>query len=410
MKPPLLYLVHRIPYPPNKGDKVRSFNLLRHLARDYRVFLATFVDDAADHAHVPALDDWCAGVLALPLSRRSARLGSLTGLLSGQALSLPYYRSRRMHRWVADTVRREKITRAVVYSSSMAQYIEPFPHLRSVVDFVDVDSAKWARYADDHRGAMGWLYRREGRCLADYECRMAAWADASVLVSEAEADLLRHMAPSSRERIYGISNGVDAEFFSPAHALPSPYAAGERAVVFTGAMDYWPNIDAVCGFADEVWPRLLAAQPDLRFYIVGMNPSDAVKALGRRTGIEVTGRVPDVRPYLAHAGCVVAPLKVARGIQNKVLEAMAMARPVVASNDAAVGIEARAGRELLIADTADDMLAAIADVLTGQHAELGAQARARVLADYSWSAHLSRFNALIEGRPAFMPALAEAFA
>ncbi|MFA9439042.1 TIGR03087 family PEP-CTERM/XrtA system glycosyltransferase [Uliginosibacterium sp. sgz301328] len=397
MKPALLYLVHRIPFPPNKGDKVRSHNLLRHLARNYRVFLGTFIDDDDDWQHVGALQAWCEEVEVIGLSPRLARLRSLAGLFGSEALSLPYYRSARLQAWVSRVMAEHDIRRVVVFSSSMAQYAPQADGVRCVVDFVDVDSAKWSRYADDHRGALAWLYRREGRRLAEFEAATARRADASVLVSDAEAELLRALVPDARTRIHGVSNGVDAEFFSPVQQLPDPYQPGTCAVVFTGAMDYWPNIDAVQWFVGEVWPRLRAQRDDLSFYIVGMNPAMSVKALDGRDGIVVTGRVPDVRPYLAHAVVAVAPLRLARGIQNKVLEAMAMARPVVVSPQAAIGIDAREGDEWLLASDVPAWLRQIGRVLDGHLPGLGPRARARVLAAYSWEANLARFDALIEG-------------
>lgn len=402
MKPHLLYLVHRIPFPPNKGDKVRSFHLLKFLAQHYRVHLGTFVDYADDWQYVPALNEFCESVCAQRIHPLLARAASLRGLLSGQALSLPFYRNGRMSRWVQETVSKHRIERAVVFSSPMAQYLEGEIARRSVVDFVDVDSAKWTRYAEDRSGLMAWLYRREGERLAAFERSVAQASAASVLVSEAEAALFHSVAPDVVSKIHAIGNGVNAELFSPLHALPSPYATGELPVVFTGAMDYWPNIDAVCAFAHEVWPGILEQWPAARFYVVGMNPSDAVRDLAQRRGICVTGTVPDVRPWLQHARAVVAPLRVARGVQNKILEAMAMGRAVIASASCAVGIKATHGEELLVADSAaawqDAVSALLADAEKAER--IGQRARKRVLADYSWAAHLQRFGSLIEAASA----------
>ena len=337
-RPHLLYLVHRIPFPPNKGDKVRSYHLLKYLAQHYRVHLGTFVDYADDWQYVPALNEFCESVCAERINPLFARMLSLRGLLLGEALSLPFYRNRRMASWVRETLQKYPVQRAVVFSSPMAQYLDEQIAAGSVVDVVDVDSAKWTRYADDRRGPMAWLYRREGAQLAAFERSVAQRVAASVLVSDAEAALFHGVAPDVVPKIHAIGNGVNAQLFSPQHALPSPYAANEMPVVFTGAMDYWPNVDAVCSFADEVWPGILEEWPAARFYIVGMNPSDAVRALAQRPGICVTGTVPDVRPWLHHARAVVAPLRVARGVQNKILEAMAMGRPVIASATCAVGL------------------------------------------------------------------------
>jgi sugar transferase (PEP-CTERM/EpsH1 system associated) len=190
-----------------------------------------------------------------------------------------------------------------------------------------------------------------------------------------------------------VGNGVNADYFSPEHAFPSPFAEGEVPVVFTGAMDYWPNVDAVVWFATEVLPRLRTTQSDVRFYIVGMRPAPAVQALSAERVI-VTGTVPDVRPYLAHARVVVAPLRVARGIQNKVLEAMAMARPVVASTECASGIDATPGVDFDIAADIDAYVARIDALLRdpARAACMGAAGRNRVLAHYDWDARLSRFD------------------
>lgn len=397
-RPHLLYLVHRIPYPPNKGDKVRSYNLLKFLSQHYQVHLGTFIDYEDDWQHLPALDPFCASVHAERIKPGLAKLLSLRGLLTGEALSLPFYRNAGMRAWVGEARLQHRIARTVVFSSQMAQYLEADMRTSAVVDFVDVDSAKWTRYADDHGAVMGWLYRREGARLAAFERSVAQHAAASVLVSEAEAKLFTGVAPAAAQRIHAIGNGVDADAFSPEHAFDNPYSSEHLPVVFTGAMDYWPNIDAVSAFADEVWPAIAARCPSARFYIVGMNPTEAVRALAERPGIFVTGTVPDVRPWLRYARAVVAPLRVARGVQNKILEAMAMGRAVVASATCAVGITAQQGAELLVAESSEDWLGQLLPLLDDQARaeQIGQQARARILIDYSWGAHLQKFGGLIE--------------
>jgi sugar transferase (PEP-CTERM/EpsH1 system associated) len=397
----ILYLVHRLPYPPNKGDKVRSYHLLRHLAAQHQVYLGTFVDDPDDMAHVDTLRQWCADVKAVPLRPRRARLASLVGLLGQDALTLHYYRDASLHRWVDDTVGREGIGTAVVFSSSMAQYAEGRPGLRMLVDFVDVDSAKWTEYADRHPWPLSWLYRREGRALLAYERRIARESARAFFVTEQETALFRQLAPECAPVVEPMCNGVDADYFAPDPVRPSPYAAGERAIVFTGAMDYWPNVDAVQWFVAEMLPPLSARWPGLRFHIVGRSPTPAVRALAG-DAVHVTGTVPDVRPYLQHASVVVAPLRLARGIQNKVLEAMAMAQPVVAARTCADAIDAEPGRELFSAETAADYVA-IVDRLLAEPAlarRIGQAGRLRVLQGYSWQAHLGRLDAHLANRPA----------
>jgi len=396
----LLYLVHRLPYPPNKGDKVRSFHLLRHLAAKHRIFLGTFIDDPADEAYVEKLPEFCAGMHIVRMSPGMAKIRSLSGLLSNEALTLPYYRNAGLQAWVNRTIQDEKIDAAIIFSSAMAQYVEGHPRLSTLVDFCDVDSAKWTQYAPNHRWPFSWIYRREGERLLAFERKIAASTDHSFFVTENEVELFLHSAPECREKVSPMCNGVDSYFFSPEHDLVSPFSADEVPLVFTGAMDYWPNIDAVKWFAEEILPRLLPRWPNLRFYIVGRSPTPAVQELaGER--VVVTGTVPDVRPYLRHACVVVAPLRVARGIQNKVLEAMAMGLPVVVAKGCGEAVDAVPERDLLLADDTEDHVRQITALLDSpeRRAEVGQAARRQVVLRYSWDAHLSIIDQYLESAP-----------
>jgi len=394
-KPDLLLLVHRIPYPPNKGDKIRSYHLLKHLSGKYRVHLATFVDDADDWQHVPTVEALCASSHFARLDPKQGKLRSAGALATGKSLSLAYYRDAGMRQWVARTMRERGIARVMMFSSVMAQYAEDFPAARRVIDFCDVDSDKWRQYAEKKKWPMSWVYRHEAKSLLDYERRVADICDASLFVSEPEAELFRGLAPENRAKIGFFNNGVDTEYFSPERSYDNPFAEGEQAMVFTGAMDYWPNIDAVKWFAAEVLPRVRASVPGARFYIVGSRPAPEVLALAG-DAIVVTGTVPDVRPYLAHCSVAVAPLRIARGIQNKVLEAMAMARPVVASPQAYEGIDAASGRELVVADAPEAYADSVIALLRTPDAAMGRAARASVERRYSWPAHLSQIEARFE--------------
>ena len=396
----LLLLIHRIPYPPNKGDKIRSYNLLKHLARDYRVHLATFVDDADDWQYVPKVEAMCASSHFARLNPLKARVRSLGALVKNRSLSLDYYQDAGMARWVEQAMAAHKVKRVMVFSSPMAQYADGYRDARRVIDFCDVDSDKWRQYADKKSWPMSWLYRHEARQLLRYERQVASQYDASLFVSAPEADLFRQLAPESVARIGHFSNGVDTEYFSPDHDFASPFAAGTRALVFTGAMDYWPNVDAVQWFCDEVFPTLRAADAALAFYIVGSRPSPQVQALAQLPGVSVTGTVPDVRPYIRHATAAVAPLRIARGIQNKVLEAMAMAAPTVVSPQALEGIDAVPGAELVLADGAPAWIAALTALLARSNQdmsrEMGCAARARVEHHYSWPSNLACIEEQLE--------------
>jgi sugar transferase (PEP-CTERM/EpsH1 system associated) len=398
----LLFLAHRIPYPPNKGDKIRSFHLLRHLGKRHEVHLGAFVDDPDDWQYRDALEPYCASIRLLPLNPRRARLASLVGLLTGEALTLPYYRNRELARWAQELADAGKVARGVAFSSAMAQFM-PTGLSRRVLDMVDVDSDKWSQYAATQRWPLAWVYAREGRKLAEWEARVAQDFDATLLVSRDEAALLQRRAPAARHKIGVFENGVDADYFSPARDYPNPFAPGVQGVVFTGAMDYWPNIDAVTWFAERIFPAVRHAEPAAQFTIVGSRPGEAVRSLARQPGVVVTGSVPDVRPYLAHAACVVAPLRIARGVQNKVLEAMAMARPVVASTQAAEGIRAEAGRDFFLAEGEAEFAHAVVARL--QTFSPVACARDCILAHYDWARNLGAIDPLFEDAPIVPPIL-----
>ncbi len=395
----LLYLTHRIPFPPNKGDKIRSFNLLKHLAGRYRIRLGCFIDDPADWRYLKDLDEWCVEVCPRPLKPRSARIASLRGLCSGEALTLPYYRDAAMAAWVRRCLD-EGIDRVVVFSSAMAQYLTQADHAAHhvVIDFVDVDSDKWRQYAASHRFPMNRLYRREADRLLAFERAAAARAAAAVFVSEEEAALFRRLAPEVAQRTHAIDNGVDVEYFSAERSYPNPYAADERHLVFTGAMDYWANADAVCWFAEQVFPRVRAVRPDAHFTIVGARPAPQVLRLGQQQGVHVTGAVHDVRPYQAHAALAVAPLRIARGVQNKVLEAMAMSLAVVATPQALDGLRTCGGLDWQASEEPERMAAMILALLADPDAatRLGAEGRRCVCTHYSWSEHMDRFVSLLE--------------
>jgi len=390
----LLFLAHRIPYPPDKGDKIRAYNVLRHLAERYRVHLATFIDAPEDVAHVARLETICASVAWRPLSPRRARLRSLAGLLTGAPLTQFYFGDRRLRAAIAQLAAAHRPAFVYVFSSAMAPYVTDCLGARVILDMVDVDSEKWRQYSETGSRPVRALYRREGRTLLALERRSAARADAVLLVSRAEVELFAGLAPEAASRTHPVGNGVDIEYFDPSRTFADPFD-GRPALVFTGAMDYRPNVEAMVSFAEHVMPllRTRAAPPCL--WIVGANPSRAVLALAG-PDIRVTGRVPDVRPYLKHARVAVAPLRIGRGIQNKVLEAMAMGLPVVATPQAREGIDAAAKDELLTATTPAEFAAVIGRVLDGDAGPVGARARARVARDYGWDASLVRLDRLLE--------------
>ena len=395
----ILYLVHRLPYPPNKGDKVRSYHLLKHLAARHEVHLGSFLDDPDDEQHLPRVQGLCASMHIARLNPRTAKLLSLRGLLQGEALSLPYYRDAGLQAWVDETAARVGFDAVVVFSGVMAQYTAGLKAkgVKTLVDFVDVDSAKWRDYAPEHAWPMSWLYRREFAKLLGFEQRVASDAACSFFVTDNEVALFRELSPGRELRLAALGNGVDADFFTPDAVHANPFTRDELPVVFTGAMDYWPNVDAVSWFVQDILPGLRARFPTLRFHIVGRSPTPAVQALAG-DAVNVTGTVPDVRPYLQHAAAVVAPLRLARGIQNKVLEAMAMARPVVAAGTCVRAITATPQAGLVSAESESDYIERLTTLLAGRVAAdaAGRTARAFVLGHYSWDAHLAGLDRHLE--------------
>ncbi len=392
----LLYLVHRIPYPPNKGDKIRSYHLLKHLAEHYHVHLGTFIDDANDWQYVDKVKQLCADTCFAELKPRLARVRSLGALFADRSLSVDYYRHAGLRAWAKRMTVQHDIRRVLVFSSPMAQYAMDLRDARRVIDFVDIDSDKWRQYAEKKHWPMSWLYAHEARQLLRYEQHVAQAFDASLFVSQPEADLFKRLAPAVQHKVGFFSNGVDTDYFAPRPELENPYTDDAAVMVFTGAMDYWPNVDAVQWFARDIFPAIRQAHPAARFYIVGSRPSAEVQALAALPGVHVTGTVPDVRPYLAHARLAVAPLRIARGIQNKVLEAMAMAKQVIVSPQALEGIAATPGRDIALATEASQFATTAIELLQHPDHKMGPRARECVIARYGWTSNLSRVDALLD--------------
>ena len=399
----ILFLCHRIPFPPDRGDKIRSFHLFRALSKLGPVHVGTFADDDRDESFAPTMADWTASQC---VARRnpSRAVAGLRGPALHQPMLVALYEHADLHEYVRTVLATRPITAVVGYSVQMAHFVPDLPpHVRFMMDFVDFDSAKYAAYGAEQGGPMGWVHRREGRMLFEFERNVARRADVSTFVSEAEASLFAEQS-GLRTGIDWFDNGVDHDYFDPAGDYPWVATGDGPLIVFTGQMDYRPNIEAVESFARTSLPAIRAVHPQARFAIVGRAPTPQVMALADVPGVMVTGAVPDVRGWIAAADVVVAPLRIARGIQNKVLEAMAMARPVVASAEAAEGIDARHHDHLLIADTvageAELVLSLLADRAAA--AGLGLRARARVIERYDWGATLSRLPDLLcaKGRAA----------
>src|SRR5579871_5418712 len=346
----VLYLCHRIPYPPDKGDKIRAFHQIRAIASRHEVDLFTLMDDPADAVHQEPLAEYCRKIIVSRLSPRLAKLRALPFLLTSKPLTLPYFYSAELAAEVGAAFRARSYDRVFVYCSAMAQYVDSACQVPALLDMVDVDSDKWSQYAGFSNFPFSAIYRREGRALREYE-REACRRFAAILVTtKREAKLVRQISPAAN--VHAISNGVDIQYFSSQVVPPVP---GPPTVIFTGDMGYFPNEEAVVSFARNVYPLIRRSIPNLRFFIVGRNPARNVQQLQNIRGVEVTGFVPDVRAYLAQAQVAVAPFSISAGIPNKILEAMSYGLPVVATSRAVQGLVSSLAQTVEIGDTASEL-------------------------------------------------------
>lgn len=391
----ILFLAHRMPFPPDRGDKIRAFNVLRYLSQRKRVHLIAFADDPADLARKNALADLTDDCHVIWRGKSQAVAG-LQAVATRRPLSLTAFDHAGVRDAVKHMLARHEIDAIYVFSSQMAQYVPAQSRQKMVMDFVDMDSAKFATYGATTGGFAGWMMRREAKLLARYEQAVAARADASLFVSTAEADLFRERTGATR--VHVVENGIDTASFDPDQSF-EPIDPIDKLIVFTGQMDYRPNVEGVVWFTETILPRIHAHHPDARFAIVGRKPANSVRALSSRPGVMVVGEVPDVRPWLRTAAVVVAPLMLARGVQNKVLEAMAMARPVVVSAPAATGIDHDG--TIVVGDTAADFAEAINGLIADpvHAARLGATARQRVIDQFSWDAKLAALDDIMVLEP-----------
>jgi len=391
----ILYIAHRLPYPPNKGEKIRAFHQIQQLARNNTVHLCSFVDDPADFPHRSALNQHCASVEVVYRSGALVPLLAAVTLLKRQPLSVALFSRKSLKKKVLQKLATEQFDCIVVSSSSMAQYASFVSTIPKVIDLVDVDSEKWRLYAQHHSFPLSSIYELEAKRLARYEEHIAHVFDHCVLISEEERRLFQVRV---KERpISMISNGVDLEYFFPIRT-DRPQVT-PPTIVFTGVMDYFPNVDAVRYFCKEVLPSVHNTMPEVKFYIVGSNPTQKVKELESQPNVVVTGTVPDVRPYLAQASVAVAPFRLARGVQNKVLEAMAMGLPVVGTTEAFKGISATKDNGIRIANEPSSFAQHLTSFLRADEAlrqQTAQQARRYVERYHRWQDQGTKLERLLE--------------
>jgi sugar transferase (PEP-CTERM/EpsH1 system associated) len=373
------YLTHRVPFPPDKGDRIRNYHVLRELAKHARVWLAALADEPVADEQRAVLDSLCERVAFVPGGRRWVRGGM--SLLTGRSISEGLFREPKLDAVLAGWRAETDFHAALVSASSLAQYQRRggWERVPAFVDLVDVDSQKWFDYAAAASGPKRWLYTLEGERVRKLEQELCGWAKGVFLVSPAEAKLLDGFTAAGTAT--AATNGVDLDYFRP-----QPDVMPQLACAFVGAMDYPPNVDAAVWFAGEIWPRVRAAHPTAKFRVIGRQPVPAVLRLHGTGGVNVVGQVPDVRPHVAVAAVAVCPVRIARGLQNKVLEAMAMGKPTVAAPPAVAALNVQVGRDLLSPTTADEWVSVLTELLGDpkRQAELGASGRRYVEEHHHW--------------------------
>ncbi len=448
----ILYICHRIPYPPNKGDKIRSFNEVKYLAETHDLYLAFLVDDPADVKHVDPLREYCVDLAWEQVDPRQQKIKAAPQLLLGKPISLGYFYSQGLQRKIDEWAGAVDFDAVVCFSGPMAEYVfrsnafnqKSGKAPRLIMDFCDVDSDKWGQYAVDAKFPMNIVYGLEQKRLLTYEAKVNREFDHSVFVTDNEAQLFKELAPGA-SNMEVVGNGVDFEFFNldavsdttvdnttdarrgaaccaptttattsadnqrddiprRGEAVPRPRATQRVAptepmrLVFTGAMDYHANVDAVTWFCRDILPIIRKAGINLEFYIVGGRPTPAVQALEQIPGVTVTGFVDDIRPWYASADVCVIPLRLARGVQNKVLEAMAMQRPVVTTTKAAEGVGAKDLQHLLVADSPEDIAQSVIELCKNPNArmQLGEAGRTFVTENFDWKRNMEKLEELLK--------------
>ncbi len=383
----ILFVCHRLPYPPSRGGKIRPFNMIRWLGRQHEVTVASVARSSEELEEGRGLADFCHRYEVGQISAVRARWQAFRCLFTTRPASLGYFYVPRLHQEIRQLLRHETFDLILVHCSSAAQYVLEATNAYRIMDFGDMDSAKWFEYARHRSFPMSAVYWLEGVKLRRYEKQIARAFHECTVTAPGELKTLESYGLNVPVTL--ISNGVDLNFFDKSQPDYDP-----RALVFLGRMDYYPNIDGVTYFCRDILPRIRREVPDVQFTVVGSNPVRQIRRLAALPGVTVTGKVPDVRPYLQRAAVSVAPVRIARGVQNKVLESLAMRVPVVASTRAFEGIDAVAGEHLLVDDTPEGFARKVVSLLqdTEMRQRLAEAGRQRVETCHTWTVGLQQLD------------------
>lgn len=401
----ILFLSHRIPYPPDKGDKIRSYNEIKYLSRRHRIYLATIIEEESDRLHIPHLKRYCQDVSVVLLNKK---LQLLKNFFLGSSFSVSSFYCQELQQYVNRVLQRAGIDVVICFCSSMAEYIFRAPSpgsgsrgVKLIMDYVDLDSDKWQQYAKYSSGLWRLIYKIESKRLFEYEKQINGFFHHSIFVSEREVKIFKEGFDGA-ESVWEIPNGVNLEYFSPCEAVgdASGFTLQKKGpvLVFTGIMDYFANEDGVRWFCEKIFPKIRSAFPTVEFYIVGNHPTNVVWKLSEIDGVTVTGYVKDIREYYWFADICIAPLRIARGLQNKVLEAMATGNAVVATSNASDGIVCHKDEDIIVADDVNRFAEAVIMLLQDKEKRraLGREARENICRNYSWGTSIRKLETLFE--------------
>lgn len=388
----IFFVCLRVPYPPDRGDRITTFNEIRHLARDHDVHVFCLSDGAEDAESIAALGAYARSVTAVTHHAMVGKLRAARALVTGEPLSVAVFDEPALHRAIRAKHAELRPDMIMVYSCNMAQFAEPFTETPRLMQFADLDSLKWEQYAAVVRPPMSWIYRLEKTRLLAYERHIGSTFSHALVCTAVEKRDFERLLPGVSASL--VSNGVDLDYFKPQGGAKKP-----GSMIFTGVMDYMPNVDAVTWFCDAILPLVRERVSDASLVICGSRPTASVRALGTRPGVAVTGRVPDVRPYLDSADVGVISIRIARGIQNKLLEAMAMGLPCVTTTPSWQGTMVPDGDGLLVADQAGDFADHVVRLLTdaGYRGTMARKARAVAESYFSWDAQMSLLDEVVRG-------------
>jgi sugar transferase (PEP-CTERM/EpsH1 system associated) len=387
----ILFVCHRLPYPPNRGGKIRPFNMIRHLGRKHSVVVASLAYDESEAKHGAELKEYCDDVICevLPPTVRWTR--AALSLFTSEPSSVAYFWSRRLYRRVRDRLATSKFDLILVHCAFMAQYVYDWNAAYRILDYGDLDSAKWAEYSTLKPFPLSLGYALEAKKLRRYERKLADRFNRCTVTTSGEKNEFDGLGVSTSCAV--IPNGVDTTYFSP----DGTGCAAVPTVAFLGRMDYFPNVDGVCRFVEEVFPIIRARVPNVEFRIVGSAPLRKIQDLAKIPGVFVTGHVPDIRNHLRDVAVSIAPLKIARGTQNKILESMAMGIPVVATPEAAKGVSAVPGRDLIVAEDNEAFASHVVTLLRNLdlRRDLSLAARRQVEDAHLWSNSMAMLDSLV---------------